>query len=501
QTATHANFDWTLYVQPLRADGSLPIAWVVDARRFSEARTRAAQAQLAQLLAALIDDPAQHLDQVRFTGVAEPSHAALIGWPQPAPWRGSCVAQIDAVPADRVAVVDDAVIWRYGDLRARAARLAATLRASGVRRGDVVMVVARRRAALVVAVLGVLRAGAAFAVVDPAEPAARRSKRLACAAPRAVVRLDRRDAIAAPLPSDVAVVQLDAGGWVDGAHRTDAGDARDTAALQPTDLAYLAFTSGSTGEPKAVRGHHGALATYAPTQAERFDLCADDRFAATSALAHDPLQRDLLTPLLLGARLHLPDDDRLLEPGYLAAWMTRAAITVVNLTPALARIAATATGGDPSTGPTRLRRIFLVGDVLTADDAAALRALGPSARVINSFGATETSRGVSYHVARAVEPHPTLPLGQGIGDAQLWVVAAHGRAAGVGELGALMMRTPHLAQGYHAAPAATAARFVPDFLPDAAPGARLYRTGDLGRFAPDGWVRFAGRRDFQVQIR
>ncbi|MEM6455984.1 MAG: amino acid adenylation domain-containing protein, partial [Acidobacteriota bacterium] len=515
QEANHANFDWNLYVQPSGPEG-LRILWVVDARRFSTARIEATQAQLQTLFEAMVAAPTRSLARVALDRGASRPAALDPTRPLTTPWRGSCIDLILQCPASRVAVVDGQNTWTYSDLIGRVERLAGVLADHGVGRGDRVAVYAHRSAPLAVALLGVLRAGAAFVVLDPAYPSARLAQIVAIARPQAVVALDAAGALPDSLRAlDAPQLRLDPNGrtrLADGARPQPSTPPALEPRLQPTDLAYLAFTSGSTGVPKGVRGHHGALGTYAAVQAARFDLGASDRFSVMSALAHDPLHRDLLTPLILGATAAMPDGERLGEPGYLASWMAAEGITVANMTPALARViaaappAAGATAEDdaaaaPAAHVPTLRRIFLVGDVLTDADAAALIALGPSVEVINSYGATETSRGLGYHVAGIDEPHPTLPLGQGVGDAQLLIVGPHGALAGVGELGEVVMRSPHLAQGYADDPALTALRFAPDPFGADPAGGRVYRTGDLGRFTPEGAVRFAGRVDFQVQVR
>ncbi|MEM6455301.1 MAG: amino acid adenylation domain-containing protein, partial [Acidobacteriota bacterium] len=519
--ALHANFDITLY-GTRAGDGAMALRWVYRAERLSPARMETLSDQFLALLDAGLADPERPLADVP---LALELHDAL---PDPravlddgaAAWRDDAATQIARQDPARVAIVDGDGEWTYGALQARVDALAAALIAAGVERGDAVAIHAHRSAVLVQATLGVLRAGAAFVMIDPVYPGAQLARRIEAVEPAALIALDAAGpldpALARALGDARPVIVLDA----DGTMRDRRGDRLEIAAdafagasggpLQPDDVAYLALTSGSTGVPKAVLGRHRTLATYAGVQAARFDLGPDDRFAMASALAHDPLQRDLLTPLLLGAILVVPDGEQLGTPGYLAAWMASRAVTVINLTPALARIVTGPVGSDgaPPAVPT-LRRAFLVGDVLTAGDAERLRTLGPQVRVINSYGATETGRGVAYHevesrrVAGERGGAWVLPLGQGIGDAQALVITGHGALAGVGELGEIAMRTPHLALGYRDDAARTAERFVPDPFADddLDAGGRIYRTGDLGRFRPDGTVVFAGRRDFQVQVR
>jgi acyl-coenzyme A synthetase/AMP-(fatty) acid ligase/acyl carrier protein len=204
-----------------------------------------------------------------------------------------------------------------------------------------------------------------------------------------------------------------------------------------------------------------------------------------------------------------PDPADIAVPGRLAAWLRDADITVAHLTPAMGQILCQLAPGEPAPVCTRLRWAFFVGDVLTHRDVALLRALAPNVAVVNYYGSTETQRAVGYHQVTTPR-HETaelakqsLPLGCGIEDVQLLVASPAGELAGIGELGEILLRSPHLAAGYLGDPMGTAARFTANPLggsPDA-PGGRVYRTGDLGRYRPDGEVEFAGRADVQIKIR
>jgi acyl-coenzyme A synthetase/AMP-(fatty) acid ligase len=184
--------------------------------------------------------------------------------------------------------------------------------------------------------------------------------------------------------------------------------------------------------------------------------------------------------------------------------MRRAGITVAHLTPALGQLLADVDEDDPHGGAMpALRRAFFVGDVLARGEVARLARLAPDLTVINYYGSTETQRAVSYHV---VDPgaidtaKPVVPLGRGIPGVELLVRRADGGRAGVGELGEVWLRSPHVALGYLGDAELTAARFVANpWTGDSAD--LLYRTGDLGRYRADGDVEPAGRADQQVKVR
>jgi len=294
---------------------------------------------------------------------------------------------------------------------------------------------------------------------------------------------------------------------------SDSADRRDPLAsystenpelqIDPDDLAYIAFTSGSTGNPKGVLGRHGPLTLFTSWAVEKFGLNESDRFCVLSGLAHDPLHRDIFTPLQLGGAVCIPDPADLDSPRRLRSWMKQQEITVVNLTPAMSQLL---TETDPTTTGERiesLRYSFLVGDVLTKRDVSRLKQLAPSITCVNLYGATETQRAVGYYIVpnhSEAAAREALPLGKGIKDVQLLVLSASQQLCGIGEAGEIHFRSPHLAKAYLGDEMLTNERFILNPFTNAS-GDRLYRTGDLGRYLPDGNVEHLGRVDRQVKIR
>ena len=231
-----------------------------------------------------------------------------------------------------------------------------------------------------------------------------------------------------------------------------------------------------------------------------------------SGISHDPLQRDIFTPLCVGAAICIPRLDDIDTPGGMANWMRRSGVTVAHLTPGLAQLLS-GFGKDDDAAATpieSLRYAFIVGDVLTKRDVAALHAIAPSVTCVNYYGSTETQRSVGFYVVpqngdeaicrNDVYDKEILPLGKGINDVQLLVLNRGLGLAGIGELGEIYMRSNHLAAGYLGNDALTAERFLTNPF-TGLPADRVYRTGDLGRYLPDGNVEFAGRADRQVKIR
>ncbi|MDX2000061.1 MAG: amino acid adenylation domain-containing protein [Thermoanaerobaculia bacterium] len=515
-----SKFDLTLYVQPADA---VHIHAAFNADLFDATTIDRLLAQYQTLLAAVAAAPEKPVDAADLVLAGDRDLLPDPTAPLDTTWVGPVFAPLArwATEApERVALVDAEETFDYGDYARRVHRLAHRLIAMGVRRGDRVAILAQRTARLPLAVLATLEAGGVFVMLDPSYPAQRLVDMLEIAAPRALlvlaggglaVPVEVAEFLAAGRDFLGTLMIPDAAGERDGSLPDPGAGQPETppeVTVGPDDLAYIAFTSGSTGKPKGVMGRHGPLSHFLPWLVERFGLTADDRFTMLSGLAHDPLQRDLFTPLWLGAALVAPDPRDLGVPGRLAGWLRRERLTVTHLTPAMAQILTER----PSTGtfisaPT-LRRAFLVGDVLTRRDVGRLRQLAPDITVVNLYGSTETQRAVGFHeippdAAGDREAGPgreVLPLGRGMQDVQLLILNAHGGPAGIGEVGELVVRSPHLAAGYLGDGALTAAKFVVNPA-TGEPGDRLYKTGDLGRYLPNGEAVFVGRADSQVKIR
>ena len=416
----------------------------------------------------------------------------------------------------------------------------------GVQLGDVVMVYAYRGVDLVVAVMGVLKAGATFSVIDPAYPPARQNIYLQVAQPRALVVISKAGKLAPLVRNYIAeqlniltevpslAIQADGsllGGDIDGEDVLEGHislKTEDTGiVVGPDSNPTLSFTSGSEGIPKGVRGRHFSLTYYFPWMAETFGLSERDRFTMLSGIAHDPIQRDIFTPLFLGAKLLVPTADDIGTPGRLAEWMDENGATITHLTPAMGQLlSAQATRQIPS-----LHHAFFVGDILTKRDCLRLQSLARNVAVVNMYGTTETQRAVSYFEVPSLTADPiflqtqkdVLAAGRGMLNVQLLVVNRHNREqiCGVGEIGEIYVRAGGLAEGYLQLPDMTATKFINNwFVPQGhwkdldaenldtpwrrfyiGPRDRLYRTGDLGRYTPDGNVECSGRADDQVKIR
>jgi amino acid adenylation domain-containing protein/FkbM family methyltransferase len=501
-----AKFDLTLYVK--EEAGRIAFDLVYNTDLFDGARMAEMLRQFEHLLSQVAENSEEPVGRY---SLVTPSARRLLPDPtEPlnSDWVGSVHSLFEArarMHPSQVAVADAGQTWTYEELNRRSNRVANYLLARGISPQDVVAVYGHRSAPLVQTVLGVLKAGAAFTILDPAYPDARLIDYLTIARPRGWVQITE----AGPPNKSLAeaVEGLSPGCRLEVGRETGPEDVSDEdphVEVGPNDLAYVAFTSGSTGRPKGVLGRQGPLTHFLPWLSETFGLDDTDRYSMLSGLSHDPLHRDIFTPLCLGAAITIPDPAEITTPGYVAGWMERERVSVAHLTPAMGQLlteGASEAGREVRT----LRRVFLVGDVLTRSDVSRLRGLAPGVECVNYYGSTETQRAVSYFVVPewgdgAGPGKEILCLGKGIKDVQLLVLKPGGRPAGVGETGEIYVRSPHLALGYLGDERLSAERFVNNpFTREEAD--RLYRTGDLGRYLPDGNVEPLGRADQQVKIR
>jgi amino acid adenylation domain-containing protein len=502
-----APFDLSLTLaEPASDGGTLGLSLVYATDLFEADRAEAMLEQLALLLDQATTSPNVPVGKLSLVtnsarGVLPDPEATL-----DATFLGAfheVFAKVAARSPDLLALADPRRRLTYGELDERANRLAHKLLSLGIAKGDRVAIFAHRSSTLVLALLGVVKSGGAFVLLDPSYPADRLAVMLEVAQPRVFIRL--ADGPAPPAELEPALEALSLAARLD----VSSDDVSQFASMPKTappiafgaeDIAYVLFTSGSSGRPKGVLGKHGSLSHFNPWMASRFELTENDRFAMLSGLAHAPLQRDLLMPIQIGASIWAPDPDILLEPEKLTAWMAAERITFAHMTPPFIQVLTLAAG---KVALPDLRRVFIVGDALSPRDVDGLCRLAPNVMAVNYLGATEIQRATSFHITAengARNPRdagPVVPVGKGIPDVQLLVVSPEGALAGVGELGELVFRSPHLAAGYLHDPEGTRARFVEDFVGKG----RAYRTGDLGRFQPNGTVDYVGRRDMQVKIR
>jgi amino acid adenylation domain-containing protein/FkbH-like protein len=511
-TEVESKFDLTLYADD--QEPGIALRLVYNADLFRPARMVELMAQYHQLLSQVVASPENRITQYSLvTKSAEdlfPDKTRELS----CAWKGAVQTRITRwahTMPNQPAVLDPQEVWSYGGLEARSNRLAHYLIANGVKRQEVVVVYGHRSAALVWGILGVMKAGAAFMILDPHYPSSRNIEALEQADPCAWLEVKA----AGPLPQGLQEYilsrswrcQLKLGARADTESPLGSYSAHaPRIEVEPDDVTYIAFTSGSSGGPKGIIGTHRPLSHFLDWYSESFRLGKDDRVSMLSGLSHDPLLRDMFTPLWVGAALCIPGADDVYDGRKLAQWMRQEQISITHLTPAMGRLLYDSGSGRDGEGIKleRLRYACFGGDILRNRDVNRIRKLAPNVQCVNFYGATETPQAMGYYVVPAettgLVAESRVPIGAGIEGVQLLVLNQNAQLAGVGELGEIVVRTAYLAKGYIDEDGLEQQRFICG--PEAGPGlVRLYRTGDLGRYLPKGGLEFVGRRDDQVKVR
>ncbi|HST60364.1 MAG TPA: amino acid adenylation domain-containing protein, partial [Longimicrobium sp.] len=398
------------------------------------------------------------------------------------------IADQAARTPDAVAVVfaDDALT--YAELDARANRLARHLVSLGAGPEARVGICVDRSAQMMVAMLAVLKSGAAYLPLDPSYPADRLAYMLEdSGAPLLVTQ----ESLRGLLPADgVRIVSVDGDAAAIASHSADA----PRTFVDAANAAYVIYTSGSTGKPKGVQVTHGNAVSFFAGMDERVGGSAAGTWLAVTRISFDIHVLELLWTLARGFRVVVQSEpDRARDGESIAEQIRRHAVTHLQCTPSLAAMMIAESGIGALSG---LKRILLGGEALPADLAAQIRTVLPDG-VINMYGPTETTVWSATH---AVDRDGAVPIGRPIANTRVYVVDAAMHAQPAGIPGELLIGGAGVTRGYLARPDLTADRFVPDAFSSEA-GARLYRTGDRARWTAEGVLEYLGRLDAQVKVR
>ncbi|MEU7260450.1 non-ribosomal peptide synthase/polyketide synthase [Streptomyces rimosus] len=454
-------------------------------------------------LRAVVHDPSVRLadapllsDEER-TELLRTRNATGDGMPAALPHERFAQQAAHAPGALAVRAGDDETV--YADLDRRANRLARLLLDSGVGREDVVALALPRTADLVAALLAVMKTGAAYLPLDPANPADRLAYVLKDAAPAAVITTPAlHGALPGPLPEACVLLGDPATEERLAAFRdADVTDAERGTPVHPADAAYVIYTSGSTGRPKGVVISYASIAHFLDALLTRVPMTPDDRMVAATTITFDIAAVEIHAPLLSGASVVLASSETAKDPLALRRLVAESGATLFQATPSVYRSMLGGSGDGPDEGAGDLSgvRLLVGGEALPAALAERLHAQGGGA--VNLYGPTEATVWVTTGEVTGPERPPMI--GTPLPGARVYVLDDRLRPVPDGVVGELYVAGPFLARGYLGRPGLSAERFVAN--PYGDPGARMYRTGDLVKWRARHGLEFVGRADDQVKVR
>jgi amino acid adenylation domain-containing protein len=389
---------------------------------------------------------------------------------------------------ESVAISYEDVAYTYGEIDAKSRAVAYQLHAIGLRAGQRIAILADRSPELVWSMLGVLRLGGVFIVLDSAYPTGRLQALLEVAAPNVLIAAgaaslqNKADELGAAVSIPV---------WImDDVPPPPTASEFMTDQCSPHDPAYFIFTSGSTGKPKAVACSHVPLRHFVGWHSSTFGFTAEDRFTMLSGLSHDPLLRDIFTPLSVGATLAIPRQATITQPGALRSWCAQVRATVTHLTPAMGQLLAAGASQAPSLP--WLRYMFWGGDKLLPRLLEEVSAFAPAAQHINFYGCSETPQAAAYFRFDGSASGPSVPIGRGTDGFTLRVLNGARLELSPGETGEIAISSRFLSLGYVENGVIQPAHDVEE---------QTYYTGDRGYCLPDGNIVLIGRSDDQIKIR
>jgi amino acid adenylation domain-containing protein len=395
--------------------------------------------------------------------------------------------QVQHTP-EAIAVTFEGGALTYEELNRRANQLAHNLRATGIGPGMRVGVCMERSLEMVVGLLAVLKAGAAYVPLDPGYPRERLAYMLEDAQ---VSVLLTQTALLERLPRHTAAMICLDTFWA--SERSEAETNPDSA-VQPDNIAYMIYTSGSTGKPKGVLNTHRGIVNRLYWMQQQYGLTEQDHVLQKTPFSFDVSVWEFFWPLLSGARLVVARPGGHQDTAYLASLIADQHITTLHFVPSMLQAFLL----EPDLERCRsLKRVFCSGEALPFDLQERFFARFPDVELHNLYGPTEAAVDVTYW---ACQPGQAVTIGRPIANTQLYILDEAMQPVPIGVAGELYIGGVGVARGYLNRPELTAEKFVPDPFSQH-PGARLFKTGDLARYRPDGAIEFLGRVDYQVKIR
>ncbi|MER5360826.1 amino acid adenylation domain-containing protein [Streptomyces sp. NPDC002785] len=398
-----------------------------------------------------------------------------------------------ALRPDDVAAVHKGISWTYAELNAKANRIAHTLISRDLGAEAVVAVVSERHLDWQAAVIGVFKAGAAYLPIEPGLPAERMARTLKRSGCRLVLTEDD-----GPDHPAWAASPVDQGLLTIADALTEGHCEQNPAiAVGPDQLAYLYFTSGSTGEPKGAMCEHAGFVNHLYAKIDDLGIEAGQVVAQTAPQSFDISLWQLVSALVVGGRTLIVEQDAILDVDRFLETVEQGGVTVLQVVPSYLEVLLARLEDSPGRLPL-LRCVSVTGEALKKELTVRWFARFPDISLMNAYGLTETSDDTNHGVMTGVPQRDSVPLGPPVRNVTVYVVDEQLRPVPLGAPGEIVFSGVCVGRGYVNDPERTALAFGED---PHRPGQRLYRSGDFGRWLPEGSLEFLGRRDAQVKIR
>jgi amino acid adenylation domain-containing protein len=397
-----------------------------------------------------------------------------------------------AVRPEAIAITHGDQAWTYAELNARANRLGRALLARGLCRDEAVAVVTERNLDWAAAVLGVFKAGGAYLPIDPRFPADRIAVTLSRAGCRLVLTEPGSGTVLEAVASLPGIQLL----FADDAYAQQLSGEDLGVHVTPGQLAYIYFTSGSTGEPKGAMCEHAGMLNHLFAKIADLEIGQGSVVAQTAPQCFDISLWQLISALLTGGRTALIEQDVILDARQFVDKITRDQVTTLQVVPSYLEAVLSYLERSPHELP-HLRHVSVTGEALKAEIAQRWFAAQPRIKLVNAYGLTETSDDTNHEIMDRAPEGGRVPLGRPVSNVHGYVVDEHLALVPLGAPGQIVFSGICVGRGYVNDPERTRQAYTAD---PHRPGQRLYHSGDYGRWRPDGKLEYLGRRDTQVKI-
>ncbi|MDP9128992.1 MAG: amino acid adenylation domain-containing protein, partial [Candidatus Binatota bacterium] len=489
-----AQYDLSLY---LRERGGRLLGYFEYASELFDAVTIERMAgHFSLLLSDIVTNPDRAIGALELLGASERRdmlvewNDSAAGYPSQSAIHELFEAQVARTP-DGIALEFQSSTLTFVELNRRANRVAHYLLGRGVGAEKPVGLLLARSLEMIVGLLGILKAGAAYVPLDPSYPAARLDFMVADA--DIELLLTQRKLASTIFPANVTLVCLDDADLFAGRSH-----ANPTGLSSAASAAYVIYTSGSTGLPKGVVGLHRGAVNRCAWMWRRYPFRPGEVCCSKTSLSFVDSVWEIFGPLLQGVPLAIADDDTAHDPHSLIEFLAHRRVSRVVLVPSLLK-AFLDEGGDLAVRLPRLKLWTSSGEALTIELAERFRKNHPEAVLLNLYGSAEVAADASYYEYDGGASGKTMAIGRPISNTSVYLLDAQRQPVPVGVIGELYVGGDGLARGYWRRPGLTAKKFVANPF-SADPGSRLFRTGDLARYRADGNLEYLGRADNQIKI-